>query len=70
MLDESSNAVRTVTGSGTALSFDWDGTGDGGTNIPDGVYMYLISVQTNGLASLHDRPAPRALFYMREREFL
>ncbi len=51
VLDESSNAVRTVTGSGTSLSFNWDGTGDGGTNIPDGVYMYLISVETNGLAS-------------------
>jgi hypothetical protein len=48
MLDESSNAVRTVTGSGISLSYDWDGTGDGGTNLPDGVYYYLITAQTNG----------------------
>jgi hypothetical protein len=48
IVDESSNAVRTVTGSGTSLVFDWDGTGDGGTNIPDGVYHYQISAETNG----------------------
>ncbi len=49
ILDESSNAVRTVTGSGSKLAFNWNGTGDGGTNIPDGVYMYLITAETNGL---------------------
>ena len=50
IIDESSNAVRTVTGNGTSLQFNWDGAGDGGTNIPDGVYYYLISAQTNGQA--------------------
>ena len=45
-----SNAVRTVTGSGTFLLFNWDGNGNGGTNIPAGVYYYYISAQTNGLA--------------------
>jgi len=50
MIDESSNAVRTVTGSGISLQFNWDGTGDGGTNIPDGVYYYSITAQTNGQA--------------------
>lgn len=48
--DESTNTVRTVTGSGVSMQYNWDGTGDGGTNIPDGVYTYLISAQTNGLA--------------------
>ncbi|MGH7954045.1 MAG: Ig-like domain-containing protein, partial [Limisphaerales bacterium] len=50
IIDESSNAVRTVTGSGNSLTFDWDGTGDGETNIPDGVYHYVISAETNGEA--------------------
>lgn len=50
IINESSNAVRTVTGSGNSLTFDWDGTGDGGVSIPDGVYYYAISAQTNGLA--------------------
>jgi Family of unknown function (DUF6345)/FlgD Ig-like domain/Bacterial Ig domain len=48
--DAYSNAVRTVTGSGSSMAFNWDGTGDGGTNIPDGVYYYYIDAQTNGLA--------------------
>lgn len=50
--NDDSNVVRTVTGSGTSLTFDWDGTGDGGTNIADGVYYYYISAATNGLSSL------------------
>ncbi|MCU0772044.1 MAG: DUF6345 domain-containing protein [Verrucomicrobia bacterium] len=49
--DQSSNTVRTVTGSGTAMQFGWDGNGDGGTNIPNGVYTYLLSAQTNGQTS-------------------
>lgn len=49
VLDESSNVVRAAAGSGTSLLFDWDGAGDGGADIPDGVYYYLISTQTNGL---------------------
>ena len=48
--DANSNAVRTVTGSGTSLNFAWDGTGDGGIDIPDGIYSYQISAQTNGMA--------------------
>lgn len=46
--DENSNTVRNASGSGVSMEFDWDGTGDGETNIPDGVYTYLISAQTNG----------------------
>lgn len=50
IIDEESNTVRTVTGSGVSLEYDWDGTGDGGTNIADGVYYYVITAQTNGQA--------------------
>jgi hypothetical protein len=50
ILDSNSNAVRTVTGSGNSMAFNWDGTGDGGTNIPDAVYTYLLSAETNGEA--------------------
>jgi hypothetical protein len=32
------------------MLFDWDGTGNGETNIPDGTYTYLIAAHTNGLA--------------------
>ena len=46
--DINSNAVRTVTGSGTSMEFDWDGTGDGETNIPDGLYTYNLTATTNG----------------------
>lgn len=46
--DGNSNTVRTVTGSGSSMVFDWDGTGDGGTNIDDGVYSYLVTAETNG----------------------
>lgn len=49
--DAFSNAVRTATGSGTSMSFNWDGTGDGGATIPNGVYYYYISAQTNGESS-------------------
>jgi Family of unknown function (DUF6345)/FlgD Ig-like domain/Bacterial Ig domain len=48
ILDASSNVVRTTTGSGDSMEFDWDGTGDGEAAIPDGVYTYLLSAQTNG----------------------
>jgi hypothetical protein len=48
MIDEDSNIVRTVTGSGPALSYNWDGTGDGGTNLSPGIYYYLITALTNG----------------------
>lgn len=45
-----SNEVRSATGSGASMLFNWDGTGDGGTNLPAGVYYYYISAQTNGQA--------------------
>jgi hypothetical protein len=46
----SSNTVRTVTGRGDSMLFNWDGTADGGVSIPDGVYNYLFTAQTNGNA--------------------
>jgi len=46
--DASSNTVRTATGGGGSMHFDWDGTGEGGTNLPIGTYTYLITAQTNG----------------------
>jgi hypothetical protein len=48
--DVYSNAVKTVTGSGSSMLFNWDGTGNGGTNLPTGIYYYYISAQTNGQA--------------------
>ena len=46
--DVNGNTVRNASGNGTSMSFNWDGTGDGETNIPDGVYHYVISAETNG----------------------
>ena len=48
MRDGFSNAVHVATGSGSSLQHDWNGTSDGGTNLPAGVYYYYISAQTNG----------------------
>jgi len=47
--DVNSNTVRNVIGSGSSMSFAWDGNGNGGTNIPKGVYFYNIFAQKNGL---------------------
>jgi FlgD Ig-like domain/Bacterial Ig domain len=58
--DVNTNTVRNASGSGSSMTFDWDGTGDGGTNIPDGIYHYLITATTNGMApmSMLTSPAP------------
>jgi hypothetical protein len=42
------NVVRNASGSGTSMVFNWDGTGDGESNISDGVYYYVISAPTSG----------------------
>ena len=47
--DANSNTVRTVSGSGASMSFNWDGNNNSGASIPDGGYTYLITAQTNGL---------------------
>ncbi|MGA2246807.1 MAG: FlgD immunoglobulin-like domain containing protein, partial [Verrucomicrobiota bacterium] len=46
--NSNSNEVRTTTGTGNFIQFNWDGTGDGETNLPTGIYYYYISAQTNG----------------------
>ncbi|MCI0748023.1 MAG: DUF6345 domain-containing protein [Verrucomicrobia subdivision 3 bacterium] len=43
VLDQSETAVRTATGSGRTMLFDWDGTGDGGASLPDGIYEYVVN---------------------------
>jgi hypothetical protein len=48
ILDVNSNTVLTATGSGISMNYDWNGTGTGETNIPDGVYNYQITAQPNG----------------------
>lgn len=48
--DVSNNTVRTATGSGGSMLFNWDGTDDSGSDVPVGNYTYLISAETNGLA--------------------
>jgi len=48
--DVNTNTVRTATGGGGSMLFDWDGNDDSGTNLPIGNYTYLITVETNGQA--------------------
>jgi Bacterial Ig domain/FlgD Ig-like domain len=63
ILNAYGTAVRTQTGSGSSLLFDWDGTGDSETSIPDGVYSYLITASTNGapMALLSSGPSAASL---------
>jgi Family of unknown function (DUF6345)/FlgD Ig-like domain/Bacterial Ig domain len=49
--DVSSNTVRTTTGNGTSMSFAWDGTDDNSADLPNGVYYYYISAETNSAPS-------------------
>jgi len=50
IVDINSNLVLAATGSGGSMSYNWDGTGKSGTNLPNGIYYYYITAQTNGLA--------------------
>jgi hypothetical protein len=50
IVDVYSNVVQTASGSGTSMSYNWDGT-DNGTNLPNGLYYYYISAETNGESS-------------------
>jgi hypothetical protein len=45
------NTVKTATGSGTSLQYNWDGTDTNGAALPAGIYYYYISAQTNGGSS-------------------
>ena len=49
--DMNDNTVLVTNGSGMSMAFAWDGTGQGETNIPDGVYSYIITAETNGLGN-------------------
>lgn len=51
IINAASNTVRTASGAGMSMAFNWDSTGNGGTNLPAGLYWYLVSAQTNGLGS-------------------
>ncbi|HWY30675.1 MAG TPA: hypothetical protein VNX46_07985, partial [Candidatus Acidoferrum sp.] len=43
------NLVFTTNGSGISMSYNWDGNGNGETNLPAGIYFYYITAATNGL---------------------
>jgi hypothetical protein len=45
-------AVRTETGTGFGMEFVWDGTGDGGTNLPSGPYWAVLSATESSSSSL------------------
>ena len=51
--DGDSNVVRTATGKGNSMLFNWDGTDSGGTEVQAGIYYYFISAQTNGNSSMN-----------------
>ncbi len=51
IVDVYSNVVRTASGSGSSMLFNWDGNGNSGTSLPAGIYYYYISAQTNGAPS-------------------
>jgi hypothetical protein len=46
--DDNSNDVRVVTGSGTSMEFDWDGTDSNNVPVPNGLYWYYLSADTSG----------------------
>ena len=51
IVDVYSNVVATATGSGTTMSYGWDGNGIGETGLPNGIYYYYLSAATNGASS-------------------
>lgn len=48
IVDVNTNIVFSTNGSGTLMAYNWDGNGNGGTNLPSGIYYYYISASTNG----------------------
>lgn len=67
ILDDSSNAVRTVTGTNTSMTFAWDGTDDSSTTLPDGRYRVILSAsetdQQLGAISSGGEKFSRETFY-------
>jgi len=49
--NESGVTVRTVTGTGFSMAFEWDGTDNGGTTLPSGGYGAVLSA-TNSSSSM------------------
>ncbi len=45
-------AVRTETGTGFGMEFVWDGTGDGGTNLPSGPYWPVLSATESSFSMM------------------
>jgi hypothetical protein len=48
--DANTNTVLATSGSGTSMAYNWDGTGQSGTNLSAGIYTYFLSASTNGRA--------------------
>lgn len=49
--DDNSNDVRVVSGTGTSMEFDWDGTDSNNVPVPNGLYWYYLSCTTSGAGS-------------------
>ena len=45
IVNDEDTTVRTATGTGYSLDYDWNGTGDSEASIPNGVYYYIISAE-------------------------
>jgi hypothetical protein len=54
--DANTNDVLYVSGAGGNMSYNWDGSGTNSAPLPDGVYSYVLTAQTNGQALLADPP--------------
>jgi hypothetical protein len=50
ILDVSNNTVRTSSGTGDSMQFNWDGNDGSGNPLPVGTYTYQIVASTNGEA--------------------
>lgn len=50
--NESGDAVHTVTGTGFSMEYLWDGTGDGGANLPPGGYGVVLSATESSFSAL------------------
>jgi hypothetical protein len=49
--DENSNVVRSASGSGISMSWDFDGYDSNGALLQPALYWYVLAAQTNGLLS-------------------
>ena len=56
ILDLATNLVRSASGNGSNMTFNWDGTGTGGTTLPQGEYQFQL---TAALAPISTTAPPR-----------